>query len=398
MGLHIKNREHNYIIYFFILYALIYAANVIYSTFVPVYLNGVGFSKSNIGILLALGPLVAIIGQPIWGVAADRWEAKNTVLKVLLLGSAVIMMLYPISKSFIYILVISVLFNFFQTSVTSMNDAITLEYLKTGNYKFGPIRMFGNFGYAIMSVLAGMLSKWNINSIFFSFFIISTLAFAAMFRIPESSVHVQNQKKVPVWELFKNRELMIFMAVALVLHTTIGFYSSFFPIYYTGLGAGNNLLGWAMFISATSELPFLFFADRIIKKMGIKNTLLCSAAVCSVRWVILFFAKNIILILALQVLHGYTYIVLSYCLATYINDNVPSNLKASGQALNGLVSMGISRTVGSILGGILGDTVGIKMVFLYCSILSFLTLLVSGVIFSRRDNRNSGIRSAHIIE
>lgn len=372
--------------YFFLLYALIYAANVIYSTFVPVYLKGTGLTNANVGILLAIGPLIAIVGQPIWGVAADRWEAKNTVLKILLLGSAVSMIIYPVSRSFLFLLLISVVFNFFQTSVTSMNDAITLEYLETGKYKFGPIRMCGNFGYAIMSVLAGIISKWNVNSIFFLYFLISMLAFASMFGIPETSTHVPNQKKAPVWELFKNRELMIFMAIALVLHTTIGFYSSFFPIYYTGLGAGNNLLGWAMFISATSELPFLFFADKIIRKMGIRNTLLCSAAVCSIRWSILYFAKNIVLLLVLQVMHGYTYIVLAYCLATYINDNVPPNLKASGQALNGLVSMGISRTIGSILGGVLGDAVGIRMVFLYCSALSFLTLIVSGIIFSGRFN------------
>lgn len=377
-----KDRNHNYIVYFFILYALIYGANVIYSTFMPVYLNDAGFSKSNIGILLALGPLVAIIGQPIWGVAADRWEAKNTVLKILLLGSAVSILIYPVSRNFLFLLLITILFNFFQTSVTSMNDAITLEYLETKKYKFGPVRMFGNFGYSIMSVIAGIILKWNINYMFFLYFMISMFAFAAMFKIPEPGAYVQNQKKAPVWELFKNRELMIYMAIALVLHTTIGFYSSFFPIYYTGLGAGNDLLGWAMFISASSELPFLFFADKIIKKMGIRNTLLCSAAVCSVRWTLLYFVKNISLLLSLQVMHGYTFIVLSYCLATYINDNVPYNLKASGQALNGLVSMGISRTVGSILGGFLCDVVGVRMVFLYCSIISFLTLIVSGIVFS----------------
>lgn len=387
-----KNGEHNYIIYFFILYAVIYAGNVIYGTFMPVYLRDIGLSKSNIGILLAIGPFIAIVAQPVWGVAADRWNAKNTVLKILLLGSAVSMLLYPVSKDFIYLILITIIFNFFQTSVTSMNDAITLEYLETGKYKFGPVRMSGNIGYAVMSVAAGMLTKWNINSMFALFFIISMFAFADMFKIPASHAHVEGQRKAPVWELFKNRELMIFMAVALVLHTTLGFYNSFFPIYYTGLGASNNLLGWAMFISASSEIPFLFFADRIIKKVGIKNALLCSAAVCSVRWGILFFAKNIILLLVLQVMHGLTYIVLSYCLAIYINDNVPSNLKASGQALNGLVSSGISRTVGSIFGGLLGDMVGIGEVFLYCSIISFLTLIVSGIVFSRKSGKGTKTR------
>ncbi|WP_258881283.1 hypothetical protein [Paenibacillus sp. sptzw28] len=47
--------------YFLLFYVAIYMGNAIYGTFLPLYFNNIGFSPSQIGTLLSLGPLVAIL-------------------------------------------------------------------------------------------------------------------------------------------------------------------------------------------------------------------------------------------------------------------------------------------------------------------------------------------------
>ena len=58
----------------------------------------------------------------------------------------------------------------------------------------------------------------------------------------------------------------------------------------------------------------------------------------------------------------------------YINREVPLELRASGQTLNGLINLGAARIIGSYAGGYASQALGLKNVFLYSSILSFACL------------------------
>lgn len=362
--------------------------NAVFTTFMPVYLSGIGYGEAKIGILLSMGPFIAIFGQPLWGMATDRSKTKNTMLALLLLGSAAMMALYPLSKSFIYITVITGTFTFFQTSINPISDAITLEYLDADTRKFGPIRMAGTIGYAIMSVIAGAAAKNNIMNIFLLYMVITLAAFAAIFKLPGVEGHQTKRNRVSIWKVLKNREVVVLMCFSMIIQATIGFYSSFFPIYFKQLGADNGMLGWAMFLSASSEIPFLLFADRILKKLGIYLTMTLSAAAAGVRWMLLSSITNPYVILPLQLMHGLTFIVFSYSMSTYINKNVPKELKASGQALNGLVNLGVARILGSLFGGFISNSTGIRKLFFYNSGIVFISVIIFGLLFIALKNKN----------
>ena len=107
--------ENKYPYYFLILYAVTYMTNAIYNTFFPVYLDHIGFSQSATGTLLALGPLVAVVAYPIWGIASDRAVSKNKILKTLFLASAMVIVFYQVSNNFFYISIIIAIFTFFQS-------------------------------------------------------------------------------------------------------------------------------------------------------------------------------------------------------------------------------------------------------------------------------------------
>jgi MFS transporter, PPP family, 3-phenylpropionic acid transporter len=183
----------------------------------------------------------------------------------------------------------------------------------------------------------------------------------------------------------------MFMFFSFIIQCTLGYYYTFFPIYYSEMGADNSLLGWAMFLSALSEIPFLLFADKIINRFGIKKVLLSTAFFAGVRWLLLYLVDNPYIVLPIQMFHGVIFIVLMVTIAMYINKEVPKELKASGQTMYGLISMGIARIVGSILGGVTSDYIGMAEVFLYNSIIAFLTLIIFIYIFSREANNNKNI-------
>ena len=80
---------------------------------------------------------------------------------------------------------------------------------------------------------------------------------------------------------------------------------------------------------------------------------------------------------------------MSYAMATYVNNNIPAVLKASGQAVNWIISLGLSRIAGSILGGILVDKYGIRQVFLFNSLFVAVLIAIYGTVLVLQKKRHS---------
>lgn len=385
--MHKYNNTQKYPYIFPVFYALIFMSLAVFSIFMPVYLDKVGYNGAQVGILTASGSIVALFSQPFWGVVSDRAKTKNSVLSLLLLLSSIIILLFRLSEGFYFILLFMIILAFFQNPTFPISDAITLEYMTPIGWKFGPVRLFGTIGYAVIAVVAGEIVKRNMNAIFVFSFAIGIVTFLASLRLPKVAGHQAAGKKVSIFELFKNRELILLMIFTVSIHGTLSFYNAFFGIYYTQMGADNALLGWAVFISAISEVFFLIWGDRVILKIGIKPTLFGAALVAVIRWLFLGFVNNVYLVLALQVLHGFIYIVLSYSMAMYINKEVPQELKASGQSLNAVITLGVSKIIGNIGGGMLSDRLGIRQVFIYCAITVAVFMAAFGVAFLVRSRK-----------
>jgi len=381
--------------YFLLFYVVIYMGNAIYGTFIPVYFQKVGFTQSQIGTLLSLGPLIAILAQPIWGTLSDRTKTKNRILQILIAGSGISMLLYPLSDQFAYLLIMICLFTFFQTSVFAISDSITLEVIdkqKSGNY--GMIRLGGTIGFAVMSILFGLIAKNHIHWMFSVYAIVMVVSFLLLMRFPTIKGHQSEGRKMRIWVLFNNRKLMLYLAINFVLQITLGYYYAFFPLYFKELGGDNVLLGWSMVISSLSEIPFLLFSGFILSRVKIPYILLGAAVATALRWYLFSTIDDPLWALPVQALHGMIFIVLSVTMATFINKEVPNELKASGQTFNGLLNLGAARIIGSLVGGITSEKFGMQNVFLYNSIVALVCVVVFAVIFwIQRDKDPTGVRA-----
>jgi len=141
------------------------------------------------------------------------------------------------------------------------------------------------------------------------------------------------------------------------------------------MGADTVLIGIAYTVSALSEIPFLLLADKILKKIGIKNMLLISGIAISLRWFLLSQTTQIGQVLAVQLLHGLIFVVLTLTIAVYINENIQNELKASGQSLNTISGMWFSRIVGSILGGAVSRSIDLRQIFFISSFVCFAAVI-----------------------
>ncbi len=212
------------------------------------------------------------------------------------------------------------------------------------------------------------------------------------YRLPTITGHQTRENRVSPAVLLKNCELILLTAFCFLCMLSFGYYSSFFSIYFVELGGDSSQLGVFWFISALVEIPFLLLAERIIKRFGIHKTLLVSGIVMCIRWLLLFFVQGVVGAMLTSIFHGYSFIVLVYSMATYINRHVPPELKSTGQNLQGLFGIGIPRILASLLGGMAKDWIGIRPVFLICALINLFAIALIGVAIFRH-RKPQAIRS-----
>jgi len=370
-------------VYLFMIYALTAGVGAVYNTFIPVYFRQIGFSGAMIGTLMATSPLLILISQPFWGTYGDRTSSINRLFRMILGGTAIVVACYPLTRNFYVLLVMLCVFSFFNSAMFTMQDVLVLQAIENTPHRYGTARMGSTIGFAVISIAAGFLVQWNIYMIFPLTAGFAVLSLLLTFKVPNVAGHQSRGNRVSPFVLFKNRELVILTVLCFFLVFTLGYYGIFFSIYFVELGGDNGLLGIYWFISAIVEIPFLLLADRIVRKLGVRSTLILAGLVMGIRWLLLFLLQNVFAVMATSVLHGFSFIVIIYCMATYINREMPPELKSSGQSFFALFGGGIPRIAASLLGGVLNDAIGIRPVFLICALINLVTVIVIGSLFWR---------------
>ena len=369
------------IIYIFLFYA---GGSVINSFLAPFLKENMGVSDVQIGFLLATGPMASLLIQPFWGLKADRSRFKNTVLIVLLAGTLAAALLIPLYSRitmsanilFWFTAAGMLLLNCFQTSTIPMTDAIMIELSQERKWDFGRLRIAASVGYSAMGLLAGIIIGGVLLMMFPLYAGLSFLAIVAAFFIPKVPGRQKEKIRMPYLQLLKNRGLVKIVGIGLVCSLTLSMHYSFYSIYFLQIGGTTAMLGLAVFVASVVELPFSIFSKKIIKKMGgNENMMLLAMGIMSVRWFLSSLARTPLQLLLINSLHCLAFVVLNICVALYISENVAPELKASGQAFNG-VAGGIARILGNIGSGLIVGRWGVPVMFAAATGINVLFLAV----------------------
>ncbi len=90
-----------------------HAANTIILSFLPLYLQYKGFNGTEIGWVLATGPLVSIFSQPFWGYMSDKYKTVQKMLLICVVGLLISSIIFFQMNHLVAILLIGALFLLF---------------------------------------------------------------------------------------------------------------------------------------------------------------------------------------------------------------------------------------------------------------------------------------------
>lgn len=365
-----------------------YLSNALFGPFLARYLNSVGFSKSGIGFILGWTPVVALLVQPAWGMLGDRIPVKNHLLWALLAANTIVIALIPFGRGVAWVAVLLVLLKVFQGPAGNMSNTIALEDLKERRREFGPVRMAGTIGYTAYYVALGpVLARWGFTAAFLLSAATLLSALVASFRLPRVTGHQYGRTKVSYRALYGDPELILLVVFACLLMMAMYHYYNSFTIHLRELTGSDSAGALAVAISTAGEIPFLLLSGRIVRRFGVRATVCAAGLMMGLRFLIWGLVRNPVVLVSSQLLHATNYVVLDYCLAVYINEKMPAELKATGQAFKTVVGFTLPLAVGSPIVGVLSDLLGIQAVFRLGAAWLLAVTAVFAVLFARTSRR-----------
>lgn len=332
--------------------------------FLPLFFNAKGLRPGQISLLLAIGPLVSVATQPLWGYLSDR---KNTVKKLIIIQLLAVISLGAVifnHPNYFLLTASMFLFYFFMSPVMPLLDSLFLSTIKVTGESYGRYRMWGSLGFATVSLTAGYgLTKLGMNHISLFFSLVTAAALVFSFFVPESPPVGRSVSFGKFKAALKNRELFIFLFLAAVISATNFVNDGFLGIYIRQLGGSEAKVGWAWALTALSAAPVLLLTGPLLARFHELALLSAASFFYVLRWGFFGLAADPTVLVYLQVLNSFTYPIFYVSSVSYVSRLLPIEMQATAQTLLATFISGIAGVAGYLAGGALISSFGPRVMY-----------------------------------
>ncbi|KAG7382642.1 hypothetical protein PHYPSEUDO_004673 [Phytophthora pseudosyringae] len=338
--------------------------------YLPIFFDEANFSKSEIGILLAIPCLCTIFGPPVWGALADALHRHKQVLVFCHVTSALLIFSIQFVNSFPLMCVIVFAAYCQMVPTLALLDLAAMKLTAKCGGDFGKQRLYGAFGYGVGGYISGMLaSAVGIEWCFTMMLAVSCVTLLLLLRyIPagfgddeDGQPHQKGVLWSTVTHIFRRPDVLILFIVALVVGVNGGFIDSYlFLNVYDLSDDGATIVSVFVAVETLSEIPLFFLSSTMIERFGTAVCLFVVVAAFFVRDIVYAYMEQPWYIVPLEILHGVTYGLLLATLTTYLYDAAP---KGAAGTMIGLLSAflrGIGAGIASLVGGQIYDDYGVR--------------------------------------
>ena len=369
-----------FVIPFFVANGFIYGLNSLYYSFIPLYLEQVcKFDEFQRGILLSIGPLIAIPALIFFGIMCDKAKYKNNVLVFILIVSAALFYAISLSTSFVYLVIIFAFMMFFLSPYGSLIDSLSLEYAMATRVKYGPMRIMGSFAFGVLSLTLTFLTQFNISIIFISFIIMAAISITAVKKMPPIQGHARENKKISAGsfkEFFADKTVVALFTFLFIGQFSFGAYNNFMPNFMISeLKLPQWLWGLNVFVTIIGELVFFIKFDYFFKKFTIRQITVFAVITQVLRYLSFWLIPNAFGILLTSLFTGSFCTIINYSASYYINRTAKKEFRTSAQTLLYAVSFYIARFLSGFAGGLIANITSFGILMMCCAILNIILLV-----------------------
>lgn len=322
-------------------YLFYFAAVGVYIIFLPKVLHDIGYSPTDIGIVLALAPLMRFLTPFLF---LKHITLTQNLFKIILILSV-------ISSSLFYVTIHNFYLFMINNAILGVCLSVLLPYIELIAIKelknmYGKSRLFGSIGFAIISlVLAKYLTEPNIAlHYYFATTLLTAIIAFSLLKYDEKE-HPQTAED----EKFSLLKYWAFWVSLFFMQVSFGGYYNFFTIYETAQGISLETISYLWVFAIICEIAMFYYQAPLLKR-NLVFIIKLSILVTAFRWLMLYlFPDSLTVSFLTQSLHAFSFGLYHSAVILFLY-KIYQNKKLAQQFMLG-IAYGLGGFVGAIIAG-----------------------------------------------
>jgi MFS transporter, PPP family, 3-phenylpropionic acid transporter len=339
--------------------------------FMNLYYVSLGLNGKQIGLISAISATVGMFASPVLVSEVKKRPHARRLLQFAIVLGGIGYYLIGNQKDFSIILLIVFLHSLIATGIMPLSDSMAVTVSQEAGAGYGSVRVFASLGWIISVLSSGWLvERFGYIAAFIG--VASIWIFASgvvlfveprYFTSHEISKGPKPSLRIALQRVFQNRTLLGF-ALALVV---IGFGNSgvlqFENVFLQELGASKQLISIAAILSAIVELPFMIYADRIVRRVGAHHLMLIALSLTFFQRATVFVSPSIITIMVIRFIGGVAFSFYTISFVNLIGTQTDPRETGTVLALYTVTIASLVNIVAAPLGGAIFDAIGARWLY-----------------------------------
>ena len=376
--------------------------------------GGLGFSGSEIGMILGLAGSIGAVAAPfIAGQIADRYFSTERILAALVIIGGVVKWITAYQTDYSAWLVLSIIYSIVYMPTLALSNSITFAHMKDPDSDFPKIRVWGTIGWIAASWAFPMIwLQTDLNFQWMPPFIVgpevanvtNRLADALIFsgvisvtyglfcfmlpNTPPKKDAVEKLAFKKAFALFNQTSFTILVVASLTVSIIHQIYFLQTGPFLSSIGLKDSQIGPAMTVGQFAEIAAMAYLGFFLKRFGFRKVIFLGVLAYAARYAVFGTVTLPIWIMVVsQAFHGICYAFFFAGAYIYVDKIADEDVRHSAQTVFGMIILGGGPVIGGWLSGYLQETFTQAGLFDYSpfwytlSAVGFVTALFFGVMF-----------------
>ena len=331
---------------------------------------------TQVGIVLAVVPLVGSTAQLLWGQIADRTGARTRVLAVVTVGAALGYSALGATSGFPTIVMATAVLALFATAIVPVAVSVSFAALRdAGPHAFGFVRAWGTVGFLVLVVgfpwalhrlqaargltpVSGGPSEPGLEVMFVGTGLLVFVAALLCFALPRGEGVALRADRGDWRQLLRQGPLVRLLIFSFAAYVSLQGPMALFPVYIRGLGGDMDTVGRMWILMLLLEIPLVLLSGTGLVRFGPRGLLMIGVLAGGVRWIVCGLSDNLLIVYLTQLLHGVTVVGVLMGAPLYLDAVAPERLRSTGQTMLAMVGVGWGGAVSNAVAGWLLEHVG----------------------------------------
>ena len=345
--------------------AMMFLQYAVNGCFLPVFShylkNHLGFAPVQVGVIMAMPAVAALIAPFLMARVADRLISAERLLGLNHAVAAAVMIALYYQRDFWPVLVLYLIHGMVFVPTFALTNAVTFHHIADAQRDFGRIRMWGPFSWVVVAWSFAFLwlregtahgdPRLPYALVLSAVFSVVLALYA--FTLPPSVVGAKSHTRTPMSAILRvfTHPNMVLLCVLALCNAMVH------QCYYFGMGPFLSQSGFVdrhimpiMSMGQFGEVFMMLGLGLCLTKLGMKRTLLVGIFFQVVRSVIFAWGWKPLVVLIIPT-HGICYACFFAVAYIYVDQNSSRETRAGAQQIFNILIAGLGNLGGNLVAG-----------------------------------------------